>query len=75
MGDALAGKEGRADIAHETTDRVDGEDVEGVIDSDEELELRGVVGEGCSQYSVRNGSPDGNVTYSQLVYVRVSLYD
>jgi hypothetical protein len=44
MGDVVGCEEGGQDVADEAADGVFGEDVEGVVDAQEELELRGVVG-------------------------------
>jgi len=44
MCDVVGREEGGQDVADEAADGVLGEDVEGVVDAEEELELGGVVG-------------------------------
>lgn len=63
VGDGFAGEEGGADVSNKSTNGVNGEDIERVINSDEELELRSIVGASCSEHSVGYGSPDWNITY------------
>lgn len=44
----VRGEEGRADVSDEATHTVDGEDIESIVDTKKELQLRGVVGEASS---------------------------
>lgn len=41
----VRGKEGRADVSDKATHAVDCEDIEGIVDTKDKLQLRGVVGE------------------------------
>lgn len=43
VGDVVGGEEGREDVADKPTDGVLSEDVEGVVDTEDELELSGVL--------------------------------
>lgn len=55
-------EEGRADVSNKATHAVDCKDVEGVVDTEEELQLRGVVGEAGTQCAKGQGCPDWDVT-------------
>ena len=57
-------EEARADVSYETSDAVHGENVQGIVDSKDELEFRGVVGEPGSQDTVGDGGPGGHVAFS-----------
>lgn len=46
--DIVRGEEGRADVSDKATHAVYCEDVEGIVDTKKELQLRGVVGEAGS---------------------------
>jgi hypothetical protein len=63
MGDVISGKEGGADVADEAADAMNGKDVQGVIDAEEELELGRVVGEGSAQGAEDEGSPERNIAW------------
>lgn len=63
VGDVVGGEEGCADIADEAADAVNGKDVEGVVDAQDELQLGGVVGKGGTEDAVGDSCPDGDVTF------------
>lgn len=48
----LACEEGRADVAHQASDSVYGKNVQRVVDSNQKLQLGGVVGARCAQNSI-----------------------
>lgn len=60
-GNIVSREKGGADVADEAADAVDGEDVEGVVDAEQELQLGGVVGEGGAEDAAGDGGPDGDV--------------
>lgn len=64
--DGLAGEECGADVANQAADAVHGEDVKGVVDAKEELDLGGIVGEGSSEDTEDDSRPSGDVSYSKL---------
>lgn len=61
-GRSLRGKEGSADVASNTTNSVDGKDIESVVDANQELELGGDVAYNTTDDAENDGSPGGNVT-------------
>jgi hypothetical protein len=61
-GNVVGGEEGGANVANETTDAVHGEDVEGVVDTEQELELRSVVGKRGTENTKDNSGPCGDVS-------------
>ncbi|KAL2020697.1 hypothetical protein VTK56DRAFT_7997 [Thermocarpiscus australiensis] len=62
-GDVGGGEEGGADVADQAADGVHGEDVEGVVDAEEELELGGVVGEARAEDAGGDGGPGGEEAF------------
>lgn len=65
--DVIGGEKCGANVANEATDSVNRENIESVVNSEDELELSGVVGKRSSEYAKRYGSPDGNVSYDESV--------
>ena len=60
VGYVVRGEEGGQDVADQAADGVLGEDVEGVVDAEDELELGGVVGSCCSDDTVDDCGPGWN---------------
>jgi len=58
----VCGEEAGEDVADETADGVHGEDIEGIVNAEEELELGGIVGAGGSNNTVDNCGPGGHET-------------
>lgn len=77
VSNVVGSKEGSADIADETANAVNGEDVESVVDSEDELELSRVIGESRTKNTKGNGSPDRDVSCiksaNQVLYVCCEL--
>ena len=61
VGDVVGGEEGGQDVADEAADAVDGKDVEGIVDAQDELELGGVVSEGGAEDPKDDGGPGGDI--------------
>lgn len=57
-------EEGRADVSNKTTHAVDRENVEGVVDTEDKFQFRGIVGEAGTQRAKGQGCPDWNVTWN-----------
>ena len=58
----LRGEEASQDIAGETSDGVDGENVERIVDSEQELDLGAVVASRCANNAKDYSRPGGNET-------------
>lgn len=67
MGDVVSGEKGGADVADQAADAVHGEDVEGVVDAEHELELGTVVGEAGAENAVDDCCPGRDVSLNVLV--------
>lgn len=67
MSNPIGGEEAGAEISHETANTVDCEDIQGVVDSESEFELRGVVGEPSSKYAIGDGGPGRNIPFLQEI--------
>jgi hypothetical protein len=61
-GDVVGGEECGADVADEAADTVNGEDVEGIINAEQKLELRGVVGKCGAEDTEDDSSPCRDIT-------------
>lgn len=61
--DVVGREEGGQDVAHEPADAVHRKDVQRVVDLEQELELRAVVGEGCAEHAERDGCPDWYISW------------
>lgn len=60
-GDSWAGEEGGADVADQTTDAVDSKDIKSIVDTEEELDLGGIVGARSAEDTKDDSSPRRNV--------------
>jgi hypothetical protein len=74
VGDLARGEEGGADVADETAYAVHGEDVERVVDSEDEFELGGVVGEAAAEDAEDDCCPDGDVAWNIEYLMLVVLF-
>jgi hypothetical protein len=59
--DSRAGEEGGANIADETADTVNSENIEGIVDSEKELDLGSVVRTGSAKSTKDNSGPRRDV--------------
>lgn len=55
--DSRTGEEGGANIADETANTVDGENIEGIVDSEKEFDLGSVVRTGSAKNTKDNSCP------------------
>jgi hypothetical protein len=62
MSNVVGSEEGSEDVANKTTNGVLGKDIEGIINTKDELELGSVVGTCGTDNTVNDGSPGWNVT-------------
>ena len=70
--DSWAGEEGGADVADQTTDAVDSKDIKSIVDTEEELDLGGIVGAGSTEDAKDDSSPRRNVAWDMLAgFLRV----
>jgi hypothetical protein len=59
--DSRTGEEGGANVANETADTVDSENVEGIVDTEKELDLGSVVRTGGAKNTKDNSGPRGDI--------------
>lgn len=64
--DSRASEEGGADVADQTAHAVDGKDIESIVDTEEELDLGGIVGAGSTEDTKDDSSPRRNVAWEML---------
>lgn len=63
MCDVVRSEEGGADVADEAADAVNCEDVEGIVDAEEKLELGRVVGKAGTERAEDESGPERDVSF------------
>lgn len=72
--DRGTGEEGGADVADQATDAVDGKDIKSIVDTEEELDLGGIIGAGSTENTKDDSSPRRNVAWEMLAgFLQVCL--
>ena len=72
--DVVRREEGGADVTDETANAMDGKDVEGIVDTEDELELCCIVGEASAESTEDDCRPDWNVACWCLLVDRPVRY-
>lgn len=67
VGNVVGSEKGGADVADQAADAVHGEDVEGVVDAEYELQLSSVVGEAGAEDAVDDGCPRRYVSWLDVL--------
>jgi hypothetical protein len=60
--DSRAGEEGGANVADETANTMNSEDIESIVDSEKELDLGSVIRTGSANSTKDNSSPRRDIT-------------
>lgn len=66
VSDIVGGEETRADISYKAANGMHGKNIQGVVDSQEKLELSSVVGKAGPENSVNDCSPGRNKAFEGL---------
>jgi hypothetical protein len=61
-GDVVCSKESGENVADKAADAVDGENVEGVVNAEDELQLGSVIGKRGTKNTIDDSGPDGDVS-------------